>query len=63
MDVHTINNKNYLNKLQKIANEKGKDVYAIYDGGVIIYNRDNLKMSILDPVKKFSPKNSERISD
>lgn len=63
MDVHTVNNKNYLNKLQKVADEKGKDVYAIYDGGVIIYNRDSLKMSILDPVKKFSPKKSERISD
>ena len=62
MDVHTINNKNYLNKLQKIADEKGKDVYAIYDGGVIIYNRDSLKMCVLDPVKKFSPKKSERIS-
>ena len=63
MDVHTINNKNYLNKLQKIADENGKDVYAIYDGGAIIYNRDSLKMSILGPVKKFSPKKSERISD
>lgn len=63
MDVHTVNNKNYLTKLQKVADEKGKDVYAIYDGGVIIYNRDSLKMSILDPVKKFSPKKSERISD
>ena len=63
MDVHTVNNKNYLNKLQKIADEKGKDVYAIYDGGAIIYNRYSLKMIILDPVKKFSPKNSERVSD
>ena len=63
MDVHTINNKNYLNKLQKIADENGKDVYAIYDGGAIIYNRDSLKMSILGPVKKFSSKKSERISD
>ena len=63
MDVHTVNNKNYLTKLQKVADEKGTDVYAIYDGGVIIYNRDSLKMSILDPVKKFSPKKSERISD
>ena len=63
MDVHTVNNKHYLNKLQKVADEKGKDVYAIYDGGVIIYNRDNLKMNILEPVKKFSSKKSERISD
>ena len=62
MDVHTVNNKYYLNKLQKVADENGKDVYAIYDGGVIIYNRDNLKMNILEPVKKFSSKKSERIS-
>ena len=63
MDVHTVNNKNYLNKLQKVADEKSKDVYAIYDGGVIIYNRDSLKISVLEPVKKFSPKRSERIND
>ena len=34
-------NKNYLNKLQKIANEKNKDVYAIFNDGAMIYNREN----------------------
>ena len=59
IDVHTINNKNYLNKLQKVADLKKKDVYAIYDGGAIIYNRENSKMVILEPVKKFIPKFGE----
>ncbi len=59
IDVHTINNKNYLNKLQKVADLKKKDVYAIYDGGAIIYNRENSKMVILEPVKKFIPKLGE----
>lgn len=38
-DVHSINNKNYLNKLERVALEKKKDVYAIFDDGAIIYNR------------------------
>ena len=55
IDVHTSNNKYYLNKLQKISNEKQKNVYAIYDNGLIIYNRKNCNIEVLENVKLFSP--------
>ncbi len=44
LDVHSINNKFYLNKLQNVANEKHKNIYAIFDDGVIIYNRELKKL-------------------
>lgn len=53
LDVHSSNNKNYLNKLQKIANEKNKDVYAIFNDGAMIYNRENKDLSIYGNVIKF----------
>lgn len=53
IDVHTINNKNYLNKLEKVALECKKDVYAIYDGGLIVYNRENKSLDTFNPVRKF----------
>ena len=39
LDVHSSNNKNYLNKLQKIANEKNKDL-TIY-GNVIKFEKQD----------------------
>ena len=54
IDVHTINNKNYLNKLAKVAKEKNKDVYAIYDDGALIYNRKTDKMESYGNVVKFN---------
>ena len=54
IDVHTINNKNYLNKLAKVAKEKNKDVYAIYDDGALIYNRKSDKLEIYGHVTKFN---------
>ena len=57
-DVHSINNKYYLNKLQKIANEKGKKVYAIYNDGAMIYNRETRDLKILGNVSTFLPKES-----
>ena len=56
LDVHSINNKNYLNKLQQVSTETKKDVYAIYDGGAILYNRSDETFKVLNPVTKFSPK-------
>lgn len=57
MDVHTTNNKHYLEKLQKVSDETRKKVYAIYDDGAIIYNRDNYKLKIFGNVKEIFPKN------
>ena len=57
-DVHSINNKFYLNKLQKVANEKVKKVYAIYNDGAMIYNRKTRDLKILGNVSTFLPKES-----
>jgi peptidase E len=54
LDVHSTNNKLYLNKLQKIANEKNKKIYAIFDDGAIIYNRKNKEIKIFGNVKEFN---------
>lgn len=53
IDVHSINNKYYLKKLQKIANEKRKNVYAIYNDGAIIFNRKTNDLDIYGNVKTF----------
>ena len=53
MDVHTSNNYRYLNKLSKVAKETNKKVYAIYDDGVIIYNRSNNKVELYGNIKVF----------
>lgn len=55
MDVHSINNKKYLDKLQKISNDTKKDLYAIYDDGAMIYNRETKDIELFGNVKKFSP--------
>lgn len=56
LDVHSVNNKQYLNKLQRIADDKRKPVYAIYDDGAIIFNRENSKLEIFGNVRTFMPK-------
>ena len=56
MDVHSINNKRYLDKLQKIANDKKKNVYAIFDDGAMIYDRSTNKLEIFGNVLTFEPK-------
>ena len=53
IDVHTVNNKNYLNKLANVAKETKKDVYAIYDDGALIYDRSNNKLDVFGHVVKF----------
>lgn len=59
MDVHSSNNYRYLNKLQKTANEKNKNVYAIFDDGAIIYNRKNNNLDIIGNVKSFVPEKNK----
>lgn len=61
-DVHSINNKFYLDKLQKIANDSKKDVYAIYDYGAIIYNRNKNIVKTLGNVDVFKPNNSNCVN-
>ncbi len=54
-DVHSINNKRYLTKLQSVANEKNKNVYAVFDDGVLLYNRESKKLEIYGNVLTFVP--------
>ena len=56
IDVHSINNKFYLDKLQKVACDTKRDVYAIFDDGAIIYDRKTKKINIFGNVKKFKMK-------
>lgn len=53
MDVHSINNKFYLDKLQKVADDTKKIVYAIFDDGAIIYNRKTEVIKLFGNVKTF----------
>lgn len=55
LDVHSINNKRYLEKLQRVANEKNKPVYAIFDDGAMIYDRSSSKLELFGNVLKFEP--------
>lgn len=52
-DVHSSNNKIYLNKLEKVAQQTKKTVYAIYEDGAIIYNRKTKETKVYGNVKKF----------
>jgi len=56
LDVHSINNKRYLGKLQKVSDEKKKNVYAIFDDGAMIYNRVNHNIELFGNVLTFEPK-------
>lgn len=55
IDVHSVNNYRYLLKLQKVADEKMKNVYAIFDDGAMIYNRKTKELEIFGNVKCFTP--------
>ena len=54
IDVHTSNNYRYLNKLRKVAKETNRKVYAIYDDGAIIYNRQNKQMELFGNIRIFN---------
>ncbi len=51
IDVHSSNNYRYVNKLRNVAAEKNKTIYAIFDDGVVIYNRKNKKINLYGNVK------------
>ncbi len=55
-DVHSTKNRKYLKKLQDVANEKKKNVYAIFDDGAMIYNRKSNKLEKFGNVLTFEPK-------
>ncbi len=47
--------KNALEELQKVSNEKKKNVYAIFDDGAMIYDRDSGELDLFGHVLKFEP--------
>ena len=53
MDVHSVDDENYLNKLVEVADATKKDVYAIFDDGAIIYDRKNENVELFGNVKYF----------
>ena len=55
LDVHSSNNYRYLNKLNKTSKEKNKIIYAIFDDGAIIYNRNNSNIELYGNTKTFKP--------
>ncbi len=52
-DVHSLNDEKYLNQFNEIAKNKQKDVYAIFNDGVIIYNRENDNVQLYGNVLLF----------
>ena len=44
VDVHTINTNNYINSLKDIGKHMEKNIYAITDSEVVIYNRKDKKL-------------------
>lgn len=57
IDVHTMDDKEYQSNLIKCANETNKEVYAIYDDGVIIYNRKTNTIEQYGNIKVIKPTN------
>ena len=45
-----------LSKLQKVASEKKKNVYAIFNDGAMIFNRDSNELELFGNVLTFEPK-------
>lgn len=59
IDVHSLNNKFYLDKLQSVSNDTKKRVYAIFDDGALIYNRISEDLQVFGNVKLFEPNLSD----
>lgn len=54
-DVHTVNDENYIKELTKAANDTKKTVYAIYDDGVLLYNRQTNELEKFGNIGVFKP--------
>ncbi len=53
-DVHSIATKDYFEGLQKVSNDTQKNVYAIFDDGVIIYHSSS-QIKLFGHVDLFHP--------
>lgn len=59
IDVHSINNKLYLEKLQRISNDENKMIYATFDNGLILLNRKNNDIEKYGQIIEFEPLKKE----
>lgn len=53
-DVHSINQGKYLPSLKRKSKEVMKDIYCLFDSGVIIYNRENKELNTYGEVVLFN---------
>lgn len=53
IDVHSIKDEKYLTQFKVIARKKKKNVYAVFDDGAILYNRETKKIETYGQVLKF----------
>ena len=49
-----------MNKVKKVSNENGKDVYVIFYDGVLIYDRTSKEVFKYGNVIKFIPKDKKK---
>ena len=57
LDVHTIDDEDYMKELQNASNDTKKRIYAIYDDGVILYDREKKDMELFGNIKIIDPIN------
>lgn len=53
-DVHSVNRGRYLSSLKDKSEKMGKDIYCLFDSGVIIYNRKNKDLNTYGEVVIFN---------
>ena len=61
IDVHSIDKKYYLEKLKKVSKETNKIVYAIFNDGLVVYNRNTNEIETYGNVKVITPKKSDEL--
>lgn len=55
IDVHTQNNKEYINELEQCSNKTKSIIYAIFDDGALIYNRKTNDLEQYGNIKIIEP--------
>ena len=55
IDVHTQDNEEYFQQLQKISNKRKKTIYALHDDDAIVHNRSDNTFILYGNINTFSP--------
>lgn len=53
-DVHSVNRGRYLPSIDSISKKIKKDIYCLFDSGVIVYNRENKELNTYGEVILFN---------